>query len=237
MMPARPFELLVFDWDGTLMDSIASIVACTRAALADSGVESPAEAAIRDTIGLGLRETIDRLCPGGSGEGVFERIVAAYRNHWFATYRERQVLFDGVSELLAGLAAEGYLLAIATGKSRRGLDDALRANGVAALFHATRTGDEAPSKPHPRMLLDVLGELGVAPGAALMIGDSVHDLDMARAAGVAALAVYSGSHERRELESRSPLACLAGVLELPGWLAARGGEPRPAARPTSTATP
>ncbi len=219
MTAGRPFELLVFDWDGTLMDSIATIVACTREAFVDCGIAAPDEAVIRDTIGLGFRETIDRLSPGG-GDGLFARVVSQYRDRWLATYRDRQVLFGGVPELLARLAADGYLLAVATGKSRRGLDDALRTNGLADRFQATRTADEAPSKPHPQMLRDVLDELGVAPGAALMIGDSVHDLEMARAAGVAALGVCSGSHARHELESRLPLACLAGVLELPGWLVA-----------------
>jgi phosphoglycolate phosphatase len=222
MTSRRPFELLIFDWDGTLMDSVATIVACTREAFAGAGVPPPAEAVIRDTIGLGLRETFDRLAPGGGGELV-ARVLAGYRERWLADYRERQVLFAGVVELLARLAAEDYLLAVATGKSRRGLEDALRQNGVEELFDATRTADEAPSKPHPRMVLDILEELGVEPGAALMIGDSVHDLEMAHAAGVAALGVCSGSHERPELESRAPLACLAGVHELPGWLAARGG--------------
>ncbi len=226
-VPARPFDLLVFDWDGTLMDSIATIVACTREAFGAAGVAVPDEAVIRGTIGLGFRETIDLLAPGG-GEALFERVVGCYRERWFATYRERQLLFAGVPDLLARLAADGYLLAVATGKSRRGLDDGLRENRLAARFAATRTADEAPSKPHPRMLLDVLDELGVAKDRALMIGDSVHDLDMALAAGVAALAVTSGSHGRRELASRAPVACLDGVGELPSWLARRA---------TSSATP
>jgi phosphoglycolate phosphatase len=227
MTSARPFELLVFDWDGTLMDSIATIVACTREAFVDAGVAAPDEGVIRDTIGLGLRETIDRLAPAG-GEDLFERVVSSYRGRWLATYRERQLLFGGVPELLARLAGDGYLLAVATGKSRRGLDHALRSHGLEARFQATRTADEAPSKPHPQMLWDLLDELGVAPESALMIGDSVHDLEMARAAGVAALAVASGAHGRRELESRAPLGCLDAVGELPFWLAAVA---------TSTATP
>jgi phosphoglycolate phosphatase len=222
MTPARPFELLVFDWDGTLMDSIATIVACTREAFAAAGIAAPGESVIRDTIGLGFRETVERLAPGG-GEEIFARVLSRYRERWFGTYRERQVLFPGVPELLAGLAAEGYLLAVATGKSRRGLDDALRQNGIEGLFHATRTADEAPSKPHPQMVYDILDELGVPPGAALMVGDSIHDLEMARAAGVPSLGVCSGSHPRPELLRRSPLGCLAGVHELPGWLAARAG--------------
>lgn len=221
-MTARPFELLIFDWDGTLMDSVATIVACTREAFVGAGFAPPSEEVVRDTIGLGLRESFDRLAPGG-GEEVMARVLSCYRERWLADYRERQVLFPGVARLLADLARDGYLLAVATGKSRRGLDDALEQHGIVGLFHATRTADEAPSKPHPRMVLDILDELGVQPGAALMVGDSVHDLEMARAAGVASLGVCSGSHPRPELLRRSPLACLAGVHELPRWLTSRTG--------------
>jgi phosphoglycolate phosphatase len=221
-MTRRPFELLIFDWDGTLMDSVATIVACTREAFGDAGVAPPAEEVVRDAIGLGLRESFDRFAPG-SGEELMARVLSCYRERWLAGYRERQALFPGVAELLSGLAADGYLLAVATGKSRRGLDDALRQNGIEGLFHATRTADEAPSKPHPQMVHDILDELGVPPGAALMVGDSIHDLEMARAAGVPSLGVCSGSHPRPELLRRSPLACLAGVHELPEWLAAPAG--------------
>jgi phosphoglycolate phosphatase len=220
MSARRPFELLIFDWDGTLMDSVATIVACTREAFADAGFPPPAEEAVRDAIGLGLRESFDRFAPGGGPE-LMARVLSCYRERWLAGYRERQVLFPGVVELLADLASDDYLLAVATGKSRRGLDDALGQNGIGHLFHATRTVDEAPSKPHPQMVLDILDELGVRAGAALMIGDSIHDLEMARAAGVASLGVCSGSHPRPELLRRSPLACLAGVQELPGWLSGR----------------
>jgi phosphoglycolate phosphatase len=219
-MTVRPFELLVFDWDGTLMDSVATIVDCTREAFVGAGVAPPPEEAVRDAIGLGLRESFDRFAPGG-GEELMARVLTCYRERWLAEYRGRQVLFPGIVDLLSGLAADGYLLAVATGKSRRGLDDALRSHGIEGLFQATRTADEAPSKPHPQMVLDILDELGVRPGAALVVGDSVHDLEMARAAGVASVGVCSGSHPRPELLRRSPLACLAGVHELPGWLAAR----------------
>ena len=120
--PARPFELLVFDWDGTLMDSVGTIVACTLAAMQDLGLgELPAER-IRGTIGLGLREAIDSLFPRCEPD-LYQRVVEAYRGHWLATYRDQPLLFPEVPEMLAGLAAEGYLLAIATGKSRRGLED------------------------------------------------------------------------------------------------------------------
>jgi phosphoglycolate phosphatase len=216
-----PFKLLVFDWDGTLMDSIASIVACTQAAVRELGLGEVPAPSIRATIGLGLRETIDVLHPG-CDDALFERIIDRYRTHWYSTYRDQPLLFAGVAELLPRLAAEGYLLAVATGKSRRGLDYALEASGMADLFHATRTADEAFPKPHPKMLLDILDDLGVRPEDAVMIGDTTYDLEMAKNARTPSLGVLSGSHSRRELEGFTPLACLETVAEVPGWLAERG---------------
>jgi len=214
----KSFDLLVFDWDGTLMDSIASIVACTRATMEELELPLLPDQTIRDTIGLGLRETLEILSPGG-GEAMFERVLECYRKHWVATWRDRPLLFAGVREMLEGLAEEGYLLAIATGKSRRGLDHVLQETGLAPLFHATRTVDEAHSKPHPQMLLAILDELGVAPRSAVMIGDTTWDLEMARSAGTASIGVCTGSHGREELERLAPLTCLREVVELPGWLA------------------
>jgi phosphoglycolate phosphatase len=216
----RPFELLVFDWDGTLMDSIASIVACTQAVLRDLSLGEVEPETIRGTVGLGLRETIDVLHPG-CDDALFGRIIESYREHWLGTFRDLPLLFEGVGEALSRLAGEGYLLAVATGKSRRGLDYALETCGLGGLFHATRTADEAFSKPHPQMLLDVLGELGVRPGDAVMIGDTTYDLEMARSARTAGLGVLSGSHGREDLERFSPLACLDNVVELPDWLVER----------------
>lgn len=211
------FRLLVFDWDGTLMDSVRSIVACTRATLDELGLPAAPDATIRGTIGLGLRETLEVLCPGG-GDEMFERLLKCYQKHWYATYRDLPVIFDGVGEMLETLAEDGYLLAIATGKSRRGLDYVLHETGLAPLFHATRTVDEAFSKPHPQMLLDILDELGVPARSALMIGDTIHDLQMARNAGTAAVGVCTGGHCREELEEYGPIACLDGVVELREWL-------------------
>lgn len=221
----RSFRLLVFDWDGTLMDSIGSIVACTRTVMDELGLRGVSDETIRGTIGLGLRETVDVLCPGG-GDDVFTSILECYRKHWFTTWRDRPVLFKGVRESLEALAEDGYLLAVATGKSRRGLEYVLEQTELGGFFHATRTVDEAFSKPHPQMLLDVLEELGVHPRAAVMIGDTTYDLEMARNAGTAAVGVCSGSHCREELQSLEPLACLERVIEVRGWLAAQR-EPAP----------
>lgn len=213
-------QLLVFDWDGTLMDSVATIVACTQAAMSDLGFGELPEATIRGTIGLGLRETAEILHPGCDDE-LFARIMESYRKHWFGSgYRDRPVLFRGVGPMLHALAEQGFLLAVATGKSRRGLDHVLEQTGLDSVFHATRTVDEAFSKPHPQMLLDILSDLGVRPEEALMIGDTTFDLEMARNARTASLGVCTGSHCREELERWNPVACLEEVVELPGWLAA-----------------
>ena len=222
-----PFRLLVFDWDGTLMDSIGSIVACTRVVMDELELGGLPEQTIRGTIGLGLRETVEVLCPGG-GDQMFARILDCYRKHWHETYRDLPVLFDGVRETVLELAEDGYLLAVATGKSRRGLDHALEQTALQDVFHATRTVDEAFSKPHPQMLLDILDELGVRPSAAAMIGDTTYDLEMARNAGTAGIGVCSGSHGREELERLGPLACLERVSELREWLAGVRAEPSPA---------
>ncbi len=211
-------QLLVFDWDGTLMDSVATIVACTQAALGDIGLGELPEATIRNTIGLGLRETAEILHPGCDDE-MFARIMESYRKHWFSTYRDRPMLFRGVGPMLQTLADAGFLLAVATGKSRRGLDHVLTQTGLDGVFQATRTVDEAFSKPHPQMLLDILEDLGVKAEEALMIGDTTFDLQMARNARTASLGVCTGSHGREELESLGPVACLERVVELPEWLA------------------
>jgi phosphoglycolate phosphatase len=221
MTPPRQLtpRLLVFDWDGTLMDSVGTIVACTQAVIRDLELGELPEEKIRGTIGLGLRETIDFLIPG-CDDALYERIIEAYRHHWFTTYRDHPVLFAGVDAMLRGFAGESYLLAVATGKSRRGLDFSLEQTGLRELFHSTRTADEAFSKPHPQMLLDILDDLGVRPSDALMIGDTTFDLEMARSAGTGAIGVCSGSHGREELQRFDPLACLERVVDLPGWLAA-----------------
>ncbi len=229
-------RLLVFDWDGTLMDSVASIVACTRAVLREMALGEADEGTIRGTVGLGLRETVDLLVPG-CDDALYGRVLACYRRHWVDTYRDLPLLFSGVASMLETLAGEGYLLAVATGKSRRGLDHALDQTGLRPRFHATRTADEAGSKPDPRMLLDILAELGVRPAAALMVGDSTHDLLMAANAGCPAVGVLSGAHRRADLEAFAPRAVMAHVGELPAWLAgAAAGEAAEAGAESGAAT-
>jgi phosphoglycolate phosphatase len=213
----RKFELLVFDWDGTLMDSGMHIVSCIEAALHDAGLYAPARDDIRNIIGLGLQEAIQALVPH-AGEALRERITRRYRAHFFSSEREAPALFEGVPEMLRQLRRQDYLLAVATGKGRQGLNHVLAHSGLREVFHATRTVDEARSKPHPQMLRDVMDTLGVAPGATLMIGDTDYDLLMAHSAGTHALAVCGGAHERERLLQCRPLACLEHVTELARWL-------------------
>jgi phosphoglycolate phosphatase len=193
----------------------------------------PPEPEIRRTIGLGLRESMDVLVPG-CDDALYARILQSYRKHWLGSYRDEPVLFEGVAGMLRELAGEGYLLAVATGKGRRGLDHDLAQTGLTGVFHATRTVDEAFSKPHPKMLLDILDELGVRPGRAVMVGDTVYDLEMARSAGTAAVGVCSGSHCREDLERLQPVACLETVVQLRDWL---GGPTASASRPATSPAP
>ena len=217
---AREFELLVFDWDGTLVDSIGRIVACTVASLRDAGLPPVDERRVRMSIGLGIRTMVERFVPG-CDDATFERICDAYRSHWHETYSRDPVLFDGAREALLELERDGYLLAVATAKSRWGLASDLEATGLESMFHSTRTADESRSKPNPAMLLEILDDLGVRAGRALMVGDTVHDLQMAVNASVAGLGVTSGSHDRRELEEVPALDYLESVSSMPEWLRRR----------------
>jgi phosphoglycolate phosphatase len=226
-------KLLVFDWDGTLMDSVGSIVGCTQAVIAELGLGEADETTIRGTVGLGLRETVDTLVPG-CDDALYDVVQECYRRHWVATFRDRPLLFPGVRGMLVELAQAGYLLAVATGKSRRGLEHAFDQTGLRGDFHASRTADEALSKPHPQMLLDILDQLGVRPRAALMVGDSIYDLRMAANAGTHGVAVLSGAHGREELAAEAPRVLLEQIVELPAWLANESGMPA-AAKPEEAA--
>jgi phosphoglycolate phosphatase len=212
------YRLLVFDWDGTLMDSQARIVACFQSAAADVGVAVPDDRRARDVIGLGLQEAAERLFPDLDAVRV-ARVVDRYRHHFLGDHPTPSELFPGVVETLDALAEAGYLLGIATGKSRRGLDQVLRETGLWGLFHASRCADEAFSKPHPQMLEEVMAMLGAGPGDTLMIGDTEYDMQMARNAGVPGLAVSYGVHEPTRLLAEGALACLDRIDQLPGWLA------------------
>lgn len=220
-MSGRRFRLVVLDWDGTVMDSIGTIVECARAAAEEVGVEPASEATMRSAVGLGLADTVERLLPGAD-PATAERLIAAYRRLWRATYSRQPKLYPGAREAIDELASTGYLLAVATGKGRHGLDLDLEATGLGGVFHATRTADETFSKPHPRMLEELLDELGTRPAEALMVGDTRWDLELARNAGVAAVAVATGTWTAEQLATHEPLATLAGIHELPAWLRRAG---------------
>ena len=214
------YELLIFDWDGTLLDSIATIVACTQTTLQELGQPIADEAIIRGAIGLGLRETVNRFAPGCDDE-LYGRIVEVYRRLWFEDFVYRPELFPNSRAVLEQLRESGNLLAVATAKSRRGLDLDLEGTGLGHLFDATRTVDEARSKPHPQMILDILDDLGVTASRSLMIGDTSHDIFMAKNAGTGSAAVLTGSHGRAELSEASPEVYLDDLTELPPWLASK----------------
>jgi phosphoglycolate phosphatase len=216
---AKAFELVVFDWDGTLMDSEAHIVTSMQRTLADLDLPALSREKIRDIIGLGLREAILRLLPGSDDELVL-RIVDRYRYHFFAD--DPCEPFAGAESALQQLHAAGYLMAVATGKGRRGLDRVLQSTGFSQYFVETRTADETQSKPHPQMLLEIMEILEIDAQRTLMVGDTEYDLEMANAAKSAALGVDYGVHTRERLMACSPLDCLSSISELPAWLANSG---------------
>lgn len=211
-------RLIVFDWDGTLMDSEHAIVQSMQRGIADLGLEPRTDEQVRNIIGLGLREAVSALYPEGDAE-LPERLAEAYRTHWFQFSQDERDLFPGVRGLLEWLHTKDYLLAIATGKSRRGLNRVLADTGLGSLIHASRCADETRSKPHPQMLEEILTLLDVAPSAAIMVGDTEYDMELARNAGVQPLAVCYGTHEPERLHRHQPLACLEslhGLRELLG---------------------
>jgi len=217
---AKRFDLIVFDWDGTLMDSTGAIVASITAAATDLGLPPPPEERARHIIGLGLIDALRHALPDLPAERYAE-VAQRYRHHYLAQDQDL-LLFDGAEAMVDELAAGGYMLAVATGKTRAGLDRAFGVSGLGPRFHASRCADECRSKPDPQMLEELMDEFGVAPEATLMIGDTTHDLLMARNAGVAALGVAYGAHPRAALEAESPLFCAADVAELAAWLRVQG---------------
>jgi phosphoglycolate phosphatase len=213
------YKLIVFDWDGTLIDSAATIVQCIQDAARDLGVEVPDRDRASHVIGLGLHDSLRHAVPELAPERYTE-FSLAYRRH-FMLRQDAMLLFPGIPELLAELK-ERARLAIATGKSRRGLDRALETGNLGRFFAASRCADETNPKPHPAMLLELMDELSVEPGDTLMIGDTSHDLEMAKAANVAALAVTYGAHPEHGLRACGPLGCFPDVASLRAWLLRNG---------------
>ena len=215
-MTARRFDLIVFDWDGTLFDSTALITQCIQAACADVGAPVPSDEDASWVIGLGLVDALQKAAPTLPRER-YPELADRYRHHYFARQHEL-VLFEGSLAMLHDLHGRGHRLGVATGKSRRGLDAALAAADLRGLFHATRTADETFSKPHPRMLLELMEELGVPPERTVMVGDTTHDLQLAANAGTAAIGVGYGAHAHTNFDGFATELVAHSVAELHDWL-------------------
>jgi phosphoglycolate phosphatase len=218
MSPTRPrrFDLIVFDWDGTLFDSTALIVRCIQAASADLGLDVPSDAQAAYVIGLGLHDALQHAVPGLPPER-YPELGRRYRHHYFARQHELS-LFPGTLDMLHALKARNHWLAVATGKSRQGLDEALATSQLKGLFDGTRTADETASKPDPRMLLELMREFGAEPERTVMIGDTTHDLQLAANAQVPSIGVSYGAHEPDDFHRFEPLAVVHSTAELQAWL-------------------
>ena len=215
MRPQR-FDLIAFDWDGTLFDSTALITRCIQAAAVDLGLERPSDADASYVIGMGLQEALAHAVPG-LAPARYPELGLRYRHHYFAAQHE-VTLFKGTLEMLAALKARHHWLTVATGKSRRGLDEALKVVELQGLFDGSRTADETAGKPNPQMLHELMREFGAEPERTLMIGDTSHDLQMALNAGTASVGVSYGAHDHETFEAFNPLHIAHSVPDLHDWL-------------------
>ena len=211
------FDLIAFDWDGTLFDSTKIIIRCIQAAVRDVGGSVPTDEAAGYVIGLGLMQALAHAAPDVP-ESKYPELGARYRHHYIGHQNDIS-LFDGVLPLLADLKARGHTLAVATGKSRHGLNEALQAVELQGRFDGSRTADETAGKPHPRMLNELMQQFGVSAERTLMIGDTTHDLQMALNAGCASVGVSYGAHESAAFHVLKPLFIAHSVQELHDWLA------------------
>jgi|TARA_R110001583_G_scaffold195004_2_gene368450 phosphoglycolate phosphatase len=198
----KAFDLVIFDWDGTLMDTVGKIVSCMQNVAQELMLPIPSEQQVRDVIGLSLPQIMPILFADHQNH---QQIIDCYRRHHLAS-ELLTPLFDGVELLIRNLFDAGYHLAIATGKGRQGLDNVLALTGLGDYFHATRCADDAQSKPHPEMLYSLLAHFDVTADRAIMIGDSIHDLAMANNAGMASIGVSYGAHNESRLNLLNPRA-------------------------------
>ena len=212
----RQFDLIAFDWDGTLFDSTRIIVRCIQRAVADVGGAIPTDREAAYVIGMGLMDALAYAAPDVP-QDRYPDLGAAYRRHYMA-HQNDLTLFEGVLPMLADLRGRHHWLAVATGKSRRGLDEVLRTVQLAGVFDGSRTADETAGKPDPRMLHELMREFGTEPERTLMIGDTTHDLQMAVNAGCASVAVGYGAHSTEGFEALQPRAIVHSVRELHDWL-------------------
>jgi phosphoglycolate phosphatase len=215
-MRPRQFDLIAFDWDGTLFDSTAIIVRCIQDAVVDVGGARPTQQAAAYVIGMALGSALAHAAPDVAPE-KYPELDARYRHH-YTRHQDDLSLFEGVLPLLQDLRGRHHWLAVATGKSRRGLDEALHAVELQGVFDGSRTADETAGKPHPRMLHELMREFGVEPERTLMIGDTTHDLQMAVNAGCASVGVSYGAHEPEGFEVLGPRHIAHSVRELHDWL-------------------
>ena len=216
----RRFDLIAFDWDGTLFDSTAIIVRSIQGAVRDVGGRVPTDTEAAYVIGLGLSQALAHAAPDVPRE-KYPQLGERYRHH-YSLQQDQITLFDGVLDMLHALKARQYLLTVATGKSRWGLDQALAHVALKDLFHASRTADETAGKPHPRMLHELMAETGVPAARTLMVGDTTHDLQLAANAGCASVAVSYGAHGTSDFGRWKPLAVAHNVSELHDWLIGHG---------------
>ena len=216
-MMTRCFDLIIFDWDGTLMDSAAHISTAMQHAIAGLGLPARSDQQIRELIGLGLTDAFARLYPELNTEATL-RLLGQYRQHFLNPPIATATLFSGVTEALTALQAAGYCFAVATGKSRRGLDRALQETQLAPFFVTSRCADECASKPNPQMLEEILAHCDVKPARALMIGDTEYDMAMASAIGMPALGVACGVHDAGRLLAAGAVAVLPSVKDVMAWL-------------------
>ena len=214
----KPYRLLIFDWDGTLMDSPAKIVDCLRIAAAEARLAPRSDAQFRHIIGLGIGEAFNYLYPDGVSFEQRDKFICSYRDQFMYLNTTPSRLYEGVTGLLDELYRSGYYLAIATGKGRSGLDQILQGLKLQHYFHTSRCADETRSKPDPQMLLEVLADMDVRAEDALMIGDTQFDIEMAGRAKIDAVGVIRGAHTYEQLQEARPLAILDGVMNLVSWL-------------------
>jgi len=211
------YKLIIFDWDGTLMDSQARIVACLQIAAEEMQLPPLTEDTLKKVIGLGLNEAVLSLYPHLQNDQVVY-FADRYRYHFITANDTPSGLFKDVRLMLERLIDRGFMLAIATGKARRGLEPVLAETGLKSLFHGSRCADETRSKPHPQMLEELLDEFAVTADETIMVGDTEYDMLMAKSLGMDALAVSYGVHDKADILKHEPLSCVDSVSELSKWL-------------------
>ena len=219
-MQQRNFDLIAFDWDGTLFDSTKIITRCIQAAVRDVGGTVPTDEAAAYVIGLGLMQALAHAAPDVPID-KYPALGERYRHHYEAHANDLS-LFDGVLPLLEALKARGFQLAVATGKSRHGLDDVLHRVELKGMFDGSRTADETAGKPDPRMLHELMAQFDVAPGRVLMVGDTTHDLQMAVNAGCPSVGVSYGAHDPAAFQALAPQYVAHSIPALHEWLAGNG---------------